>query len=263
MNDQSGPNAGAEPAPSFSRIAPYYDDLMQDVPYAIWLEFILSLSARHGVHPTRILDLACGTGTISLMLAVRGYQVVGIDGSEPMLEVARRKESISGAHVEFIRGDLRSFEAPGAFDLVICLYDSLNNILEPEGIQQAFQAVSRSLAPDGLFIFDVNTEYAFRANLFTQENRRPQARVQYRWRSQYDYSSRICTVDMEFWVAEGGIRLHFSELHRQRAYSQAELDNWLEMAGLTPLASYDGTSFRPPRPHTDRLYCVARRIPLA
>ncbi|MCA1595126.1 MAG: class I SAM-dependent methyltransferase, partial [Chloroflexi bacterium] len=169
----------ADAAPSFTRIAPYYDDLMQDVPYAIWLEFILSLAARHDARPRRILDLACGTGTVSQMLAVRGYEVVGIDGSEPMLEQARRKASLCRAPLEFLQGDLRDFEAPGHFDLVICLYDSLNNILEPEGVQQAFDAVQRSLVPGGLFIFDVNTEYAFRANLFTQENTREQTRVQY------------------------------------------------------------------------------------
>lgn len=254
------PEDSNTPFASFTRVAPYYDELMRDVPYGSWVQYVFTLADRFQLEPRRILDLACGTGTISLMLEERGYEVVGIDGSAAMLAQARRKAAAVRRSIPFLEYDLRSFKAPGEFDLVLCLYDSLNNILEPEGVQDVCRCVRRALRPGGLFILDVNTEYALRANLFSQEYMSPKAPVQYRWKSRYDYGSRICTVDMEFWVIENGTRQHFQEVHQQRAYGQPELQRFLQTAGLEPLAAFDGPSLRQPRPQTDRMYMVARRL---
>ena len=223
-----------------------------------WVRFVLALTERHRLRPERILDLACGTGTVTRILCSRGYEMVGIDGSPAMLAVARQKAAAARMEIPFLVSDLRYFKAPGQFDLVLCLYDSLNNILEPEGLARAFQCVRKALAPGGLFIFDMNTEYAFRADLFSQQNLKPDSPVQYRWNSQYDYSTRICTVRMHFWVLEEGERREFEEVHHQRAYNMVELERLLDAAGLRLDGSYDGLTYRAPSHRTDRVYCVAR-----
>ncbi|HET6384250.1 MAG TPA: class I SAM-dependent methyltransferase [Armatimonadota bacterium] len=250
-----------DPAPSFTEIAPYYDELMKDVPYRFWARYVLTVADRFDCKPTRILDLACGTGAVTMLLAEQGFEMAGVDGSAEMLAIAREKAAASGRNISFIHADLRSYSAPGLFDLVICLYDSLNNILNPGDLERTFKCVRESMAPDALFVFDVNTDYALRANLFTQENRDPAIPIRYRWESHYDYPTRICTVNMDFWVTEGGRERAFSEVHRQRAYSRADLERMLDEAGITLLGAYDGLSFRPPLPRTDRMYCVARRKP--
>jgi SAM-dependent methyltransferase len=250
-----------QPAEAFTAIAPFYDELMKDVPYSLWEQYVLALAHRHGAAPVRILDLACGTGSLTLLLADDGYTAEGIDGSEEMLAVAREKASKRNAQTPFFLGDLRSFTVDAPFDLVLCLYDSLNNLIEPGDLEQAFKQVRGALVPDGLFIFDLNTDYALRANLFTQQNMRSDATVQYRWVSRYNYETRLCTVEMEFWVREGKIRRYFKEIHRQLAHSPGDLERMLESTGLELLATYDGLSFRPPESRTDRMYCVARALP--
>ena len=261
---EPSPIPGAEePVPAFTRIAPYYDELMHDVPYRAWVRFVLTLCRRHGLDPGRCLELACGTATIALMLADQSVEVAGLDRSSAMIDVARKKCAAAGAEIPLAVADLRSFgrETVGAsepFDLALCLYDSLNNILEPSGVRESFRCVESVLRPGGLFIFDVNTEYAFRANLFSQTNMNPSAPIQYRWVSSYDYSARVCTVNMQFWVQQKGVRQHFTEIHQQRAYSETELDRMLSEAGLELVGVYDGLTLRPPNRHTDRMYCVAR-----
>jgi ubiquinone/menaquinone biosynthesis C-methylase UbiE len=245
-------------SPSFTLVAPYYDALMKDVPYRLWARHVIALARQHSREPQRILDLACGTGTVSLLLASRGYELVGVDRSAAMLDVARKKAAAAGASIQFIESDLRDFTVPGSFDLVICLYDSLNNILEQDGLRSAFQRARRALAPGGLFVFDLNTEFAFRTNLFTQKDMTPGAPVQYHWKGEYDYTERICTVTMDFWVNEAGRRVHFREVHHQRPYSEVEIQRLLASAGLTLVAAYDGLSHRPPERDTDRIYCIAR-----
>ena len=244
---------------AFGPVAPYYDELMAGVPYRFWVEYLERLWALHGRKPITVLDLACGTGTASRLLATRGYSVTGVDLSEGMLEVARRRTMKDGPPIVFYQQDAAELDLGAArFDAVICLFDSLNYVLEPERLQSALARVCAHLRPGGTFIFDVNTEYALAEGMFNQSCMRMNEPLRYRWRSRYDAETRLCTVRMDFSYDPGtGVRESFLEVHRQRAYGKDELAQWLRAAGFSDVTIYDAYSTNPPKKRSDRLFYFA------
>lgn len=258
-------------SPAFTEIVPYYDALMAMVPYRMWADYTEALAARHGLspsqpgksgraRPTRILDLATGTGSIALELACRAYEVTGVDSSPGMIEVARDKARSRELPVRFLRQDMRRLRLePASFDLVTCIYDSLNYLTEPRDLARAFRGVSRALRAGGLFIFDLNTAFAFAEELFAQENM-SEGPVRYRWFSSYDAQARICRVDMEFWTDDGK---HFREVHFQRAYTHDEIEHLLEQASLKLLDCYEAYTMLPSGKQSDRIFYVASKLKAA
>ncbi|HOJ20926.1 MAG TPA: class I SAM-dependent methyltransferase [Armatimonadota bacterium] len=245
--------------PQFTEVAAAYDALMSGVPYKRWVDYIEKLLRRLRASPRTVLDIACGTGNVTFALADRGYQVAGVDISEPMLSVAREKARQQGRDIPFMHGDMRTLSLPDRYDLAVCLYDSINYLLTLEDVTQAFASVHRVLHPGGLYIFDVNTIYALRADLFTQRNLDPGARVRYDWRSKYNHETRICEVVMDFWVRENGETRHFTEVHYERGYFLRELVDALTQVGFRTLAVYEAYTFHEPRLLSDRVYFVARK----
>jgi SAM-dependent methyltransferase len=245
----------------FARIAPHYDALMANVPYALWAEYVRNLAALSGrpIGPgCRLLDLATGTGSVALEFARAGCIVTGIDLSAPMIEQARQKARNRGLNVQFLVRDLADFDLPPEFDQAVCLYDSLNYMLDPTRLKQAFANARRALKDDGVLIFDVNTLHALEAELFTQESP-PDAEVAYRWQSRYDSKTRISTIRMSFTVAGTGERIQI--VHRQRGYSDPELRSFLLGTGFGEVNAYDGYRVIPPGPESDRVFYVAKPKP--
>jgi SAM-dependent methyltransferase len=171
-----------------------------------------------------------------------------------MMRVARNKARSCGRKVRFLSQDIRRLRfEPASFDLVTCIYDSLNYLTESADLARAFRGVSKALRHRGLFIFDMNTAFAFQQQLFTQEHTASDP-VRYRWLSSYDADSRICRVDMEFWTDDGK---HFREVHFQRAYSNEEIENILEQASLKLLACHQAYTMLPAGKQSDRVFYVA------
>lgn len=247
------------PAPPFTAVAPFYDQLMRCIPYDEWVEYVLQVLARENFRPARVLDLACGTARVALEFVVRGFSVVGADKSEAMLGVAQ--EAIRGQHLPTSLAccDARSLPFRSAFDLVVCFYDSFNYILSPEGLAECFRGCALALRSPGYLLFDLNTIRALEGNLFTQDNSHTRDPLQYRWRSRYNRASRLCTIEMEFCYAADGQRRRFSERHVQRGYELGEVEEYLAVAGFEVRQIYDGFSFRPPGPRSDRVVFVARK----
>lgn len=242
----------------FGRIAPYYDALMASVPYSLWADYVTRLADMSGRLITpggRLLDLATGTGSVALEFAARGSIVTGVDLSEPMVIEARRKADERALTADFLCADLRDFSLPQEFDHAVCLYDSLNYILEEAHLKQAFANTRAALKPGGLLIFDVNTVHALEAELFTQRSL-DGAPVKYRWVSKYNASTRISRITMRFEIPT--TREKFTAVHHQRAYSDGELRSLLEGTGFTDIASYEAYRVAPPGPLTDRAFYVAR-----
>ncbi len=252
----------ASESTAFGPVAAHYDALMAGVPYRFWVRYLHQLWGRHGQTPKDILDLACGTGTVSRLLSADGKEVAGVDLSAAMLTRARQEAAYDGLQIEFIEQDAAELDLGGRrFDAVISLFDSLNYILEPERLRAAFARVHTHLRPGGSFIFDLNTEYALAEGMFNQSSARQGEPLHYRWRSRYDRETRLCTVAMRFSYApgDGGARQVFHETHRQRAYDKEEIVPWLRAAGFTAVSVYDSYTLKPAKKHSDRLFYVALR----
>ena len=243
----------------FTEVARAYDALMSTVPYRRWVEYVEKLLKRVRASPRTVLDIACGTGNVTFALADRGYRIAGTDLSEPMLAIAREKGQRQHRGVTFAQADMRTLSLPDTYDLAVCLYDSINYLLSLDDVRKAFQSAYSVLNPGGHYIFDVNTIFALRENLFTQRNLDPHAPVRYDWHSSYNEDTRISEVVMDFWVDEAGSTRHFGEVHYERGYLLQELLDLLTAAGFRTLLVFEAYKFRTPRPESDRVYFVARK----
>lgn len=240
----------------FTEITHYYDDLMAGVPYNLWVEYLEDLLERFDYHPHTVLDVACGTGNVSEILSERGYEVVGIDISPGMIEAAKSKKS----RVEYYTQDMADLDlGDRKFDLAISLFDSLNYITDVSRLAQGIERVGKHLVDGGLFIFDINTEYALAHHFFDQANLASDRWPHYIWNSEYDHTTRICRVNMAFEVMENGQTRQFKEVHVQRGHSLEEMTSMLLDAGFEVLETFHAYRFRKPTRRSDRVFFVARR----
>lgn len=238
---------------AFGDIAPHYDDLMSGVPYRMWVGYYLLLLAQQDVQPKRVLDVCCGTGTLCEMLTREGLVMTGFDMSERMIQEARRKARQRRMRIRYEVADARDFDLRARFDAAYSFFDSLNYITDLDGFRAAVAAVGRHLEPGGSFVFDLNTAYAFEAQMFDQSNLRPQAKVRYQWTGEWDSATRQIEVTMRFWVGDR----EFVEMHRQRAHSDEEVRAALDDAGFEEVRAYESYGLQPPRPKSDRVHYTA------
>lgn len=246
---------------AFVEIAPLYDMLMTGVPYTNWVAYLKQLLDERVASPRQILDLACGTGNVSELLTQEGYAVTGVDIAPGMIAEAKRKATDHGLTIDYHVQDAALLDLPGQrFDLCVSLFDSLNYITDPIHLQEAMIRVAAHLTRNGLFIFDLNSEYALVNHFFDQNNLHSNERLIYDWHSTYDLESRLCRVDMKFLYHEvGGTTQEFEEVHWQFAYRQEEIIAMLEQAGFDQIKPYKAYSLRQPVRHSDRIFYVARR----
>lgn len=241
----------------FTNVAEHYDALMAGVPYRLWVDYIEGILQRMDYSPRTVLDVACGTGTVAEILADRGYEVTGADIAPGMIEVARRKGARTGNGVDYHVQDAAELDLGRRFDLAISLFDSLNYITDEDHLRRAIKRVGEHVVQGGLFIFDVNTEYALAHGFFNQASLATYPK--YVWTSSYDHATRICTVKMTFEVEENGEKRQFKETHVQKGYRLEELDGMLREAGFETLEHYHAYKFKQPTRRSDRVFFVARK----
>ena len=252
------------PESQFTRVAEIYDELMDGIAYDVWLRYVKSLWRRRNASPKSVLDVACGTGNVSFRLAADGFRVVGVDYSEAMIEVAKRKQTRpKRAQIEpnplFLCQNATQIELDVSFDCALCLFDSLNYILDYDQLEMAFKAVYKHLNPGGVFVFDMNTIYALKKNYFDQDNLDSGIYPLYEWKSSWNGDTQLCTIEMEFQaLGEHAVEV-FHETHRQRGYSQAEVGDALSAAGFEDIEFPEAFSTRPTRAKSDRMYVVTNR----
>ncbi len=246
----------------FGDLAPFYDELMDVVPYDFWAEYVMTLFGFVGHNASRLLDCACGTGNLSFKLAKQGLDVTGVDLSPEMIEqaLAKARGIYCDLKVEFAQADLTDFCLNKAFDSATCLYDSLNYILDADKLQNAFAQVAAHLTAGGVFVFDLNAVYAFEANLFSQSNRNPRKQLHYDWKANFDNETRICTVKMEFkrQLRDGSVQI-FHETHRERAYTREKIEAMLHATGWELLHTFDAYTLNRPHDRSERWFFVARK----
>jgi len=252
------PNHDDKFADQFDAIAPYYDDVMSVVPYRQWVQYVKKICKRFRWKPKRILDLATGTGSVALLLAEEGYHVTGVDIAPRMIDIARVKAAKRGVkNVAFLCQDAARLELPGAFDLAVSLFDSLNYLLTARALQQTFAGVYRHLAPGGGFIFDLNSEYSLEKNMFTQDNLWDEnAEVKHIWTARYNKRTRVATIDMLFYLPDGRT---FREVHKERAHRHEDVLRFLTDAGFEFLDAFDAYSFLPAGRRSERIFYVVRK----
>jgi len=254
--------------------APFYDGSGQ-LRFAVLVGHYLSeLLARHPVAGRRALDLACGTGSLALMLADAGWEVVGLDLAEPMLACARAKAENAdlGSNVVFVQGDIRdlptresqrsnvgTFERSPGFDLVTCVYDSLNYLLTAEELAACFTGVAGALAPGGLFVADMNTRHFLEHDWGTCEALEQPGFVQVS-QSHFDAATACSTMVLTGFAGddERGYS-RFDEVHVERAYAPELIADLLAAAGLRVEAAYDCFTFHPHAERSQRIAWVARK----
>lgn len=246
----------AEPYSHFARL---YDQIMHDVGYDLWVDYIEQLLARFGAKPRTVLDLACGTGNTTLPFAQRGYQVTGVDRSPEMLAIARGKAEGAGLSIPFIQADMRHFAVASPVDLVTCLYDSINYVLDLEELTEVCRRAADALNPGGLFIFDVNSAYRLShipdTTMFVEDDG-----FSLVWENQFHREERIWQINLTGFVrSNGDLYRQFKEVHKERAYTAEEVTMAIARAGLRFLAAYTAYGFEPPDDETARIYFVAAK----
>ncbi len=244
---------------AYETLASSYDRLTDDVKYEGMLAYLEELLKAHGKQPQSVLDLACGTGSLSVLLAERGYQVLGADISEDMLAVAYEKTmDMEGNRPYFIHQSMQELRLPYEMDCVMCCLDSLNYLTEPEDCRQAIFRVYEALAPDGCFLFDVNTPEKLRAmdgQVFLDED----DDVYCIWRGSFSEEENLCTYGMDIFQRVGPVWHRSGEEHVEYAYTMEQLRGYLTEAGFKHITVYGDRSMLPPGEGEQRVYFYASK----
>jgi len=244
----------------YDSFAEVYDSLTYDVEYETRVDYIINLMKDFSDIPvSMVLDLACGTGTVSVMLADKGYEVIGIDASEEMLAQAQKKKG--ERDILFLNQEMRNFELYGTVDAVVCLLDSVNYVLDEEELLECFKWVNNYLNPGGVFVFDINTghklENILAGNIFNDEK----DGVFYSWENYFDDEEKICEFDLNFFVENrDGSYKRFNEIHYEKAYTDRQIKNLLKKAKLELVAVYDDLSREAPSKTSEKVFYIAKKI---
>ena len=243
---------------AYESLAACYDELTYDIPYEKTLTFFERLCAREHVQPHSVLDLACGTGSLSLLLARRGYRVIGADLSSDMLAEAEQKaQALPENRPFFICQPMQRLRLAEPVDAVICALDSLNYVTKPADCRKTFRRVYDALTPGGLFVFDINTPAKLRGldgQVFLDETDDTYCV----WRTEYHRG--LCTYYVDLFRQQpDGAWERDLEVHRQRAYTAEELTGWLEAAGFGDIRTYGDMVRRSPKEGEQRVYFTAIR----
>ena len=224
---------------------------MSDVEYGAWADFILDIALGEGLGVRRILDLGCGTGNSSAPFVTAGLHVTGVDLSAQMLAVARTKLP----DARFIQADFTTFALNETFELVVSVFDSLNNLLDPQDFRRCAERVLQHLEPNGLFIFDVNTTVGLR-NLWEDDHAEGWVDdVYYLWQHSFDEETKLAKVVA---YCEKGAR-SFTEVHLERPYDPKEVSSLLTTAGFHNVQILTYPHGRPATEETERIWVVAQR----
>ena len=243
---------------AYKNLAVSYDRLTNDVDYSAVVDFYHRILAAEGVTPRTAADLACGTGSVSLLLAQRGYQVTGVDMSEDMLTVAADKAQELENRPLFVCQKLQELYLPRGVDLAVSGLDSMNYITAPADCEMAIKRVFKALNPGGIFIFDVNTPEKLRAmdgQIFLDED----DDVYCVWRGEFDEKTNICFYGMDLFQRTGNTWQRSFEEHQEYAYTRDQLVQFLRNAGFSRIRVYGDRHMGAPTQKDQRIYFSARK----
>ena len=273
---------------AYTSFAYVYDTFMDNVPYGEWARHIREKLCEHGVTDGIVLDLGCGTGTMTERLAGYGYDMIGVDNSEEMLELAMEKKTESGYDILYLLQDMRGFELYGTVRAVVSVCDSVNYITEPDELEEVFRLVNNYLDPKGIFLFDFNTVHKYRDVIGDSTIAEDRGVCSFIWDNRYYEKEQINEYDLTLFIAEdfnpmenayvsertadsedallseeeggenGSLYRRYTETHYQRGYTLAEIQELLERAGLVFIEAYHADTKETPNDTSERICVIAR-----
>jgi ubiquinone/menaquinone biosynthesis C-methylase UbiE len=252
---------------AYTDFASVYDKFMDDTPYEKWCTNIVTKLEEYDIRDGLVLELGCGTGSMTELLAARGYDMIGVDSSDEMLNIAALKKEKSGHDILYLNQDMREFELYGTVRAVVSVCDSLNYLLLNEDIVTCFKLVNNYLDPGGVFFFDFNTKYKYETVIGDSVIAENRDECSFIWENFYDAEEGINEYDLTLFVrneeaSKEGEELfsRFNEVHLQRGYTLEEIKDFIKEAGLEFVEAYDADTLGSVRDVSERIYCVAREV---
>ena len=244
---------------AYTGFAAVYDTFMDNVPYGEWCEYLTGLLKENGVESGLVLDLGCGTGSLTELLAARGYDMIGIDYSEEMLELAAGKRAESGQDILYLCQDMREFELYGTVRAVVSICDCINYITDPADLAEVFSLVNNYLDPGGIFIFDMNTRYKYEELLGDNSFCETREDSSFIWENYYDPEEQVNQYDLTLFIKEeDDLFRRYEETHFQRAYEIETVRKLIEEAGMKWEGVFDVETGKEPTACSERIYIIAR-----
>ncbi len=243
---------------AYEVFADFYDKLTGNVEYSKRAQYILGILRKHNHDAGLTLDLACGTGSLTLELKKSGVDIYGVDGSADMLSVALQKAAEEGEQILYLRQKMQSIDLYGTIDTCLCTLDSINHLTDKKDVQKTFQRVSLFMNPQGLFIFDVNTVYkhkeVLKDNVFVFDT----DEVYCVWQNT-PLEDNMVEISLDFFIPEENNYYRMTETFRERAYTVEELSEMLAQAGFEVEGIYGDMTELPAEDTEQRLTFVARK----
>lgn len=257
---------------AYSNFAAVYDALMDNIPYDEWHDYLHGLLTEYGISSGIIAELGCGTGSMTERLSASGYDMIGIDNSTDMLDVANAKREHSHSSTLYLCQDMREFELYGTVDAVISVCDSINYITEPDELLSVFKLVNNYLESDGIFIFDFHTRHYYKDVIGESTIAENRDDISFIWDNYYDADDDINELALSLFVKDmalcdilskqgidaSDIYQKYEELHIQRGYTLSEMRALIERSGMIPIAAYDAFTKNAATEECERIYIIAR-----
>lgn len=239
----------------------FYDMLTENISYKQRAEYFDMLIKKHGGKKNLLLDLACGTGSLSEEMSRLGYDVIGVDGSEEMLNSAIEKKLESGLNIQYLCQDMTKLDMFGTIDVTICALDSLNHLPDLAAIEKTVQRVSLFCEPSGLFIFDLNTPYKHKHVLGNNTFIYDMDEVYCVWQNTYSEQDNLVEMSLDFFERQdNGSYKRYEDSFSEIAFDEKVIDDILIRSGFEIAAKYDYDTVLPPKPDSEKLVYAARKV---
>lgn len=244
---------------AYTGFATVYDLFMDNIPYDDWADYLDKLFNMYGLDKGLVLELGCGTGSMTRRMAKKGYDMIGIDASEDMLAIAREENVYNDHSILYLCQDMRQFELYGTVSGIYSVCDTINYLVTEEDLIKTFTLANIYLDRNGIFIFDLDTPYAYEKIIGNRTIAEDRDEASFIWENTYYKDEMINEINLSLFIHEdNNMYKKYKEIHHRRAYSLERIRELLEEAGMEWVAAYDTLTFDKPRDDSERVYIVAR-----
>lgn len=244
---------------AYSDFAKAYDMFMDNIPYEEWCVYLTGLLREYNIEDGLVLELGCGTGNMTELLADNGYDMIGIDNAAQMLQKAMEKNAEPEHKILYLQQDMREFELYGTVRAIVSICDSMNYVTEEDELLEVFRLVNNYLDPGGIFIFDINTVYKYEELLGDSTIAENREEGSFIWENEYDRETGLNIYGLTLFLPEDkGLYRKYEEVHYQQAYTLDQIKSLAEQAGLEFVTAYDAFTRNRPEDNSERIYIICR-----